>query len=299
MNKSLALIERLRHQILLLDGANGTELIAAGLPQGRAPEWWNLEHPERITAMHRRYVEAGSDLIHTNTFGANPPKLRGVGLEGRCAEINALAVQLAHAACTPQTWLAGDMGPTGLLLPPMGETTEEELLEAFTMQAQALAEVGVDLIAIETMYDLREARSAVKAAHGTGLPVFASMTFDQKKRGFFSMMGDSMENSLQELEAAGATAVGFNCSLSSEAMLTLVREATLLTKLPLIAQPNAGQPRPTPNGVVYDATPAAFGQDIVEIINAGARAVGGCCGTTPTFIKTLRELIDARAAAGQ
>ncbi len=299
------LLERLADGVLLLDGGLGSLLIDMGLESGRASEAWTAEQPERIVRAHRAYVEAGSDVIHTNTFGASPPKLEAAGLGGRCRELNAGAVALARRAALPRTLIAGDVGPTGKLLPPMGDASEEGLRDAFREQTAALAAAGADLISIETMYDLREARAAVEAAYETGLPVMASMTFEARPRGNFTIMGDRVAESLGALAAAGAAVVGVNCSVVSGEMIAMVREAAthfhLLpsgeTDVPIAAQPNAGKPRATAGGVVYDdASPEAFARDLVAMIGAGARLVGGCCGTDPELIRQARRALDRRAA---
>lgn len=287
-----SLLDVLKERVLLLDGGLGSLLIEMGLERGRGPEWWNLEHPERVTLAHRGYVEAGSDVIHANTFGANPLKLQSGGLAGRCREINTTAVELAHRACGPKTWVAGDVGPTGLLFPPMGNATEDQLRAAFTEQLEVLVGAGVDLLSIETMYDLREAKVAVATAHATGLPVFAFMTFEVKPRGFFTIVGNRIGPSLCALNEAGADVVGANCSVGSRAMIAMIAEARLSVAAPLAAQPNAGVPRVTPEGVVYDAAPESFAQDLLDTVAAGARAVGGCCGTNPDFIRAARALLD-------
>jgi 5-methyltetrahydrofolate--homocysteine methyltransferase len=280
--------DRLEERVLLLDGGMGSLLMSAGLERGRAPEFWNLEHPERVEAAHRGYVEAGSDIVHANTFGASPPKLKAAGLEGRCREVNAVAVAIARRACGAAALVAGDLGPTGLLLPPVGQATVEEMAGAFREQASALAEAGADLLSIETMYDLREALIAAEAARATGLPVLASMTFESRKRGFFTIMGDPLSASLEALAGAGADAVGCNCSVTSSVMVGMVSEARRSVSVPIAAQPNAGQPRVTPQGTAYDASPEAFARDVVAMVEAGARLVGGCCGTTPAFIACAR-----------
>jgi 5-methyltetrahydrofolate--homocysteine methyltransferase len=283
-------------RVLLLDGGMGSLLMAAGLERGRAPEWWNLEHPERIEAAHRGYVEAGSDVVHTNSFGASPPKLKAAGLAGRCREVTAAAMAIARTACRASTLVAGDVGPTGLLLPPVGQTSVEEIADALREQVGALAEAGADLISIETMYDLREALAAVGAARATGLPVLASMTFESRKRGFFTIMGDPLGASLAALADAGADAVGFNCSVTSSVMLGMVAEARRSVSAPVVAQPNAGQPRVTAEGTTYDASPEEFARDVVAMVEAGARLVGGCCGTTPEFIACARAALTAAEA---
>jgi 5-methyltetrahydrofolate--homocysteine methyltransferase len=276
---------------LLLDGALGTELIARGLAAGQAPERWVLEHPDRIAAVHRAYAEAGADVVQACTFGANEPRLAAEGLGGRVAEINAAAVRLARDAVGPGVLVSADLGPTGRFMPPMGDATAEQLRGVFAEQSAVLAEAGLDLVTIETMYDLREALIAVEEARRAGLVVLASMTFDVRKRGVFTMVGDKLIPSLQALAEAGAAAVGFNCTVTSEVMLDMVRQAAGAIEVPLLAQPNAGQPRPTPEGVVYDADPDRFAADLAAMVEAGARIVGGCCGTTPEFIARVRAAL--------
>ena len=284
-------------RVTVLDGGFGSMLIAAGLEPGRAPDWWTLERPDAVAAVHRGYVAAGSDVIHANTFGATPAKLAAAGLAGRCREVNAAAVVLARSACAPGTLVAGDIGPTGLLLAPVGAATGAELQASFREQAAALAGAGVDLLSIETMFDLREALAALAAARETGLPVMASMTFEARPRGFFTIMGNRLEDALAALEVAGADAVGCNCSVGPEAMVGMVRAAVSAVKVPVAAQPNAGQPQALAEGVVYEASPAAFASQAVAMVRAGARLVGGCCGTTPEYIRAVRAaLADAGPA---
>ena len=286
------LSERLAARPLLLDGGLGSLLIAMGLEAGRSPDWWTIEHPERIGEVHRRYAEAGSDLVVTNTFGANPAKLAAVGLAGRCGELCERAVRIARQAVPAGTLVGGDVGPTGHMLPPVGTASEAEFEDAFARQASALAGAGVDVIVIETMYDVREALAAVRAARATGLAVVVSMTFDKKKRGFFTIMGNALGPTLSALAEAGASVVGCNCTLTSDTMVEAVVEAVRATDRPIVAQPNAGVPRATPDGVGYDATPDRFASDLAAMVAAGARMVGGCCGTDPEFIRKAREAID-------
>jgi 5-methyltetrahydrofolate--homocysteine methyltransferase len=285
--------ELARGRVVLLDGGLGSMLIAAGLEAGRAPEWWNLEHPDRVEAVHRAYFQAGSDVVHSNTFGATSLRLAAGGLAGRCREVNAAGVEIARRARSGPGLVAGDIGPTGHMLPPLGTTTVDDLRAAFREQADALAQAGVDLISIETMSDLREALAAVEAAHATGLAVHASMTFEARPRGYFTIMGDPLVASLRALVEAGADAVGCNCSVTSAAMAAMIAQAAPLVPAPLSAQPNAGMPTVTPDGVVYDASPEAFARDLAAMARAGAALVGGCCGTTPEFIRLTRAALDA------
>ena len=279
----LALASR---RVVLLDGGLGSMLIAAGLPAGRAPDWWNLERPDAVLAVHEAYAEAGCEIVHANTFGASPPRLVASGLEGRCSQVNGAAVAVARRAVGGRALVAGDLGPTGLLLPPLGGATVVELRDAFREQVRALAAAGVDLLSIETMTDLREARAA-------GLAVMASLTFEARRRGAFTIMGDPLVASLSALRDAGADVVGLNCTLTAAQMLPLVAEAAPAVGAPLAAQPNAGKPRAMAEGVVYDADPESFARDLVALAGAGAALVGGCCGTTPAFLAA------ARAALGE
>ena len=284
--------QRLDRQPLLLDGGMGSLLIAAGLDAGRSPESWVLEHPDRIVDAHRRYVEAGAAAIQTVTFGGTAPKLASAGLPGRMREINEAAVRLARQAVqSTDVLVSGDLGPTGKFPPPMGDTTEAWLEEAYCEQVAVLAEAGVDLLCLETMYDLREALAAVRAARQTDLPVLASMTFEIRPRGVFTIMGDRLLPSLEALAEAGADVVGFNCSAIASEMVGMV-EAAATCSAPLMAQPNAGQPRATLGGVVYDADIGEFVTDLMRMVTAGARVVGGCCGTDPDFIAAARRAMD-------
>ncbi len=289
------LLDRFATRPLLLDGGLGSLLIAQGLAAGQAPEAWVFEHPDRIVAAHRAYIDAGSDIIQAVTFGGSSPKLAAVGLEGRCRELNTAAVALARQACGPDTLVAGDVGPTGKFLPPMGTASEADFDAAFAEQCTALADAGADLISIETMVDLREALAAVRAAAATGLPVLASMTFEARKRGFFTIMGDRLLPSLKAMAEAGATVVGFNCSVTSDQMVPMVAEAVAGQDAPVVAQPNAGQPRMTAEGVVYDASAERFVADLMSMVETGAKVVGGCCGSDPEFISLARTALDEAA----
>jgi methionine synthase I (cobalamin-dependent) len=288
-------LARLEDGPLLLDGGLGSLFIAAGLDAGQDPAWWNIERPGLVEEAHRVYAEAGSRVVHTNTLGGTPPKLESSGLAGRCREVNTRAVEIARCAVGSGVLVAGDVGPTGLMRPPVGKTTAGEFRLAFEPQVATLAQAGADLLSIETMYDLQEALAAVTAALATGLPVLASMTFEKRKRGFFTIMGDPLLPSLAALADAGAHAVGFNCSVTSTVMVEMVLEAIPTARAPLIAQPNAGQPRVEAGSVTYDASPDDFAADILSMAKAGARLLGGCCGTTPAFI---REAAYRLASAG-
>jgi 5-methyltetrahydrofolate--homocysteine methyltransferase len=238
-------------------------------------------------------VAAGSELIHPCTFGANRIRLRPFGLEERLADINRAAVGLARQAGA--RWVVGDIGPVGEYLPPVGQGDPEAWRAAFEEQGALLASLDIDGFHVETMSDLREARIALAALQAVAprLPVMVSMTFDRKRRGFFTVMGDRLVPSLQALLDDGATAVGANCSITSPDMRALATEALAGLAGPVVLQPNAGQPRVTADGVVYDQDVGEFVRDVAAMAAAGVRVVGGCCGSDPGFIAALRQALDA------
>jgi len=272
---------------LLLDGGLGSMLLARGLAPGHAPESWNEERPEDVTRVHRAYVEAGSEGVHTNTFGGHPARLARAGLAERCEAIQGAAVRLARAAGAP--FVIGDVGPSGDYLPPVGRADPAEWRAGFERQGRALAEAGPDALHVETMSDLREALVALAALKTVApqLPVLVSMTFARNKRGFFTVMGNPLVASLRALAEAGADAVGANCTLSSPDMADLVAELRGALAIPLVVQPNAGQPQLADDGVRYAQQPDAFAEDMTRVAALGAAAVGGCCGTDPRFIAAL------------
>ena len=284
---------------VLMDGGLGTELMARGLPQGVPPESWNLERPDQVAEVHRLYFEAGADIVSTNSFGASPIKLAGHGLEARAAELNTAAARLARGVAPPGKWVAGSLGPTGKFLKPQGELTEEELTAAFAEQASALAEGGADLLLVETQYDLREALCAVAGAGraAAGLPVFVTMTFNALPKGYFTLMGDGVEKCVRALAGAGASALGANCTLDSEGMVGAVKALRAATTLPLIAQANAGRPVLGAEGCVsYSQGLEDYVRFVPDIVKAGADFVGGCCGTTPEYIRAMAEKLFRRGS---
>ncbi len=272
---------------LLLDGGLGSMLIARGLPAGAPPDAWTMERPDVVREVHRAYVEAGSEAVHANTFGANPLRLARHGLAARAAELNRRAVEIAREAGA--RFVIADVGPAGDYLPPVGKADAEIWRAAFAAQGRALADAGPDALHIETVSDVREARVALAALReaAPGMPLFASLTFERKRRGFFTVMGDPLTPALRALVAAGADAVGANCSIASSDMRALAAEALAAVRVPLILQPNAGAPRVEAGEVVYDQTAEAFAEDMAATAGMGVRAVGGCCGTDPRFIAAL------------
>ena len=275
-------------EFLVFDGAFGTMMQRAGLDaDGANPDLLNLTNPQAITAIHRAYVEAGAQVATTNTFGANARKL---GDAATVAEVYQAAADNARAAGA--RYVAGDIGPTGALLEPMGTLGFEEAYELFAEQAHAAQAAGCDLIAIETMSDLLEAKAAVLAAcDNTDLPVLVTMTFGEDGRTF---LGTTPAVAAATLSSLGVAAVGLNCSLGPEELAPLVEEMSQHARCPLMVQPNAGLPHVVDGRTVYDVTPAEFTDAMERILDAGANIVGGCCGTDPSFIAALSQMVGAR-----
>jgi 5-methyltetrahydrofolate--homocysteine methyltransferase len=292
------LLERLQSEVLVLDGAMGTMLFQAGLAPGACPEAWNDSHPEVLQGIHRAYFGAGSDMVETNTFGGTRLKLKAYGLEDRCRELNSKAARLARSVCPTGRYVAGSIGPTGHLpdsLEPMGDTPAEVFYENFREQALALAEGGVDLFAIETMMIPEEAVLAIKAAkEATGLPVMCTMTFqfNQHRNLDRTMWGTGPGDAAQQLVEAGADIVGCNCGDGGPGRVpSILSEMRAATSAFLAAYPNAGIPRVVGDKTVYDLTPEAMAAAYSTILDAGARIVGACCGSTPDHIRRIAEVV--------
>ncbi len=280
--------------ILILDGAMGTMLQAAGLKTEELPETWNITHPERVAEIHRRYLEAGSRVLYTNTFGANRRKAAGCGYTP--AELIRGAVRCAReAAGTQSVKIALDIGPIGQLLEPLGDLGFEEAYDIFREMVTAGEEAGADLVVFETMSDLYEVKAAVLAAkENTKLPVWTTMTFEANGRSFLGVTVPAMALTLTGL---GVDALGFNCSLGPKELLPMAEELREWTDLPLILKPNAGLPDPATGE--YRITPAEFAAELRKALPLGVFALGGCCGTTPDFIRTLCETLECAEPAAQ
>ena len=286
------LLERITQGVLLLDGGMGSELMRRGFTPGECPEEWNVSHPAEVEAIHREYYAAGSDIVNTNTFGGSRLKLDAYGLGDRAVELNQAAVRLAVALRDrefPGRLVAGDMGPCGHMVKPMGDADPAVIRAAFDEQAQALVAGGADLLNIETMFDLTEARLAVEAAVAAaqGRPVLASMAFKPAARGYRTMMGVDPAKAVAALRQAGATIVGCNCEVTAADMAELVPQLAELNGGLTYAQPNAGQPRLQDGVTTYDETPQHFAGIVTTFPGLGAGIVGGCCGTTPAYIREL------------
>jgi 5-methyltetrahydrofolate--homocysteine methyltransferase len=292
------ILELARSRTVLLDGAMGTELMARGLPQGVAPESWNIDRPDVVREIHAAYFAAGSDVVSTNSFGGSPVKLAAHGLAERAYELNRAAARLAREAAPAGRYVAGSMGPTGKFLKPQGEHTEEEFAAAYAEQARGLADGGADVLLVETQYDLREALAALRGARSvTALPVFVTMTFNSFPRGYFTLMGDTVDLVAAELERGGARAIGANCTLNSEQMVGCVRALRPATGLPVIAQANAGQPAVDADGrVIYSQGLEDYLRFVPEMVRAGANFIGGCCGTNPSYIRAMSRVVKKERA---
>lgn len=290
------LLARIRQQPLLLDGGLGLALSVRGFRAGECPEEWNVSHPDEVADIHRAFFAAGADIVNTNTFGGTSLRLAAHGLADRARELNLAGARLAVGVRDrefPGRLVAGDIGPCGRMLRPMGDLDPEDLRASYREQAEALIEGGVDLLNIETQYDLTEARIAVEeaVAAAQGRPVLVSLAFRPTPRGFRTMMGVSPEQAVPALREAGALMVGCNCEITCEPMADLVPILAELNAGPTYAQPNAGQPRLEGGETVYDETPEHFASVVSRYPEAGAGIVGGCCGTPPESIAALARAL--------
>ena len=285
----MAILEELREKILLFDGGPGSLLQEAGLKPGELPETWNISHPDIVVKLHSDYLEAGCDIIKTNTFGANRFKYNS-GTQYSLKEIVTAAMDNAKCAVKKagRGYIALDIGPTGKLLKPMGQLDFEEAVSVFREVAETGAEQGADLILIETMSDTYELKAAVLAAkESSSLPVFATVIFDEKGK---MLTGGTPQTAIALLEGLGVDAVGMNCGLGPVQMKPLAAEFIKYASVPVIVNPNAGLPRSEGGRTVYDIGPDEFEQAMEEILDMGISVAGGCCGTTPGHIRRLNRL---------
>jgi len=292
--KFLALLAETSKPVLT-DGAMGTMLHGRGVPFGTCFDELNLSRPALVGEIHRAYIEAGTQIILTNTFGANPYKLAAHGLEDKAAEINRAGVDLARrvvAASFKDVLVAGDVGPLGVRLAPFGRVSKEQAREAFAAQIAALVEAGVDLLVIETLSDLHEALEALAAAQTLcDLPMIVSMTFTRDDR---TLLGDSPAKVAQQLWDAGADVIGVNCSGGPVQLVRLVQQMKeAVPEGRFWVKPNAGWPEQVAGRIMYPATPEYFGEYAWAFCQAGANLIGGCCGTTPAHIAAFRAALDA------
>ncbi len=290
------LLEQLKHgTVLVADGAMGTMLMERGLKPGEPPESINLRSPHILEEIAQLYLNAGADIIQTNTFGASPLRLASYLLEDKTDDINKQAVFAVRKIVGDRAYIAGSCGPTGKFLKPYGDREPAELYSSYEKQMNALVSAGVDIICVETMIDLQEAALAVKAAKAVSpsTPVIATMTFDSLLIGFHTVMGVNIEDAAKGLEAVGADIIGSNCGNGIENMIMIAREFRGYSGLPLIIQPNAGIPKLKGAKAVYSETPQFMAEKAKELVSAGVSIIGGCCGTTPAHVSAIRKVVDA------
>lgn len=276
---------------VVFDGAMGTLLLEAGLPAGASPDSWNITHPDAILSIHKVYLEAGAEVITTNTFGSNKPRQkRGSYSPAQLAEAGVRLARQAVEASGKDCAVALDIGPLGEFIEPMGDLTEEEAIELFREPIEAGVAAGADCIVIETMCDLTEALCAVTAAkqYGGGLPVICTLSYDPNGR---LMTGVTLEKVVSALEEAGVTALGCNCGVGPAQLVDMLPRFTACAHIPLVMQPNAGLPEFRDGQTVYLVGPEEYSSLMKSLSDGGVWGLGGCCGTTPAHIKSLIEAI--------
>ncbi len=285
-------LQRIQDRVIVADGAMGTMLYAKGIFINRCFDELNLSSPDLVKEIHAAYVRAGAEVIETNTFGANALRLARQGFAEKLREINQAGVKLARAAGTPETLVAGAVGPLGVQLEPLGKLAREEAREYFRQQMEALADAGVDLILLETFGHLPEVQQALLAAKALGLPVVAQMTVDDDGR---TLDGTGAAECAVQLQAWGAEVIGLNCSVGPVAMLDALEKISRVTSRPLSAQPNAGLPRNVEGRNLYMVSPEYMADYARQFIACGAKLVGGCCATTPEHIQWIRNYVRSTA----
>lgn len=292
--------KRIKQKLFLLDGAMGTELIARGLETGVCNEYLNVTSPSIVSSIHQAYLQAGSDAVLTNTFGANKFILARHGFGDEIVRLNKAGAEIARQAAGKEKYVLGDIGPSGDFLEPLGSLKAEELKAAFSQQARALLDGGVDGFIIETMTALDEITIAIEAVKsvGEGLPVFASMAFDKAAGDFRTMMGVDVKSAVSKLVSLGVDAVGFNCGTVSldeyvELAEKFVSAVSALgkTSITILAEPNAGKPELVEGRAVYKVSPEDFAAAAEKIYSAGVNIIGGCCGTGPEHIETVAKKV--------
>ncbi|HEV8614320.1 MAG TPA: homocysteine S-methyltransferase family protein [Methylomirabilota bacterium] len=298
-------VERVRAgETLVFDGGYGTMLFAAGLLNGACPELWNDTHADVVRGIHKGYFDAGSDIVETNTFGGTRLKLNEYQIGDRTRELNVKGARLARAAAPAGGFVAGSIGPTSRLpaeYEPLGDTTDEEYVATFKEQAEALAEGGVDLFAVETMMFPQEAIAAIRACKAAAdLPVMATMffMFEELHDRDRTMWGESPAEVAKNLITAGADVVGMNCGRGPDRAIVIIREMRQVTDVPLVAYPNAGLPITTGDTVTYELGPEEMAREYPALLDAGASVVGACCGSNPEHIRLISEVVRRRSAPG-
>ncbi len=281
-------------EALVGDGAWGTQLMARGLEPGESPEAVNLASLGVLAEIAAAYIDAGAELVTTNTFGGSPLRLAAHGLEARCEEINRRAVEALRPVAAGRAYVSGSVGPCGAILRPYGDAEPELVAEGFRRQIGALVAAGADLICIETMIDLAEAKLAVAAARACSAdaPVIATMTFDATPRGFYTTMGSTVADTCAALADAGADVVGSNCGNGIATMVEIARDFARHSALPIAIQSNAGLPEHRDGTLVWPEGPERFAERVPELFDLGVRIIGGCCGTGPEHVRAIRAAVE-------
>ena len=290
--------ERLQEEKpLVADGAVGTLLFRRDLKPGRCPESVSLTDPQVLEEIAGEYLDAGAEIVQTNTFGASPIKLLPYHLAERTEELNRNAVRAVRNVVGDRAYVSGSCGPSGKILKPYGDADPDDLYASFRRQMESLIGAGVDVICIETMLDLAEVTLAVKAAKDVSptMPVMATMTFNATPRGFHTIMGVNVERAAAGLQQAGADVVGSNCGNGIANMIVIARDFCRCSALPIIIQSNAGIPETRDGVPVYSETPQFMADQARELVELGVSIIGGCCGTTPEHTRALRRMVDALA----
>jgi 5-methyltetrahydrofolate--homocysteine methyltransferase len=281
-------------RVLVSDGAWGTFLHQKGLPAGACPEQWCVDHPDEVGDIASSYIEAGSDMVETNSFGGSAIKLEHYGLSDRAAEFNEAAARISSVAAGTDKWVIASIGPTGKML-LTGDVTPEALYNGFKEQAVALEKGGADAICIETMSDIDEAVQAIKAAReNTNLEVICTFTFERTIQGDYrTMMGISPVEAARAAMQAGANIIGTNCGNGFERMIDIVKEIrTVSSDIPVLVHANAGLPKNIDGADVFPDTPEQMASLVPDLVGAGANIIGGCCGTTPDHIMAIKQAVE-------